>query len=188
MMTRRISSPSTLRGLTVLVLASALGACDRNLETPVADAGLQAMEADYVVFGMLSYVTDNGVRSGRIEADTAFVYEETSTALLRQMALVFYDEYGAERATVSGTDGEWNQTTNRMVARGEVVLLIHSDSSRIESAEIYYDQAIDKVWSDLKTVRTMKDGSVFSGTAFESDMMFENLAIRGMRGGLPRNR
>ena len=184
-MIRRTPFPAAFLRLTALVLAAVLSACDRDLATPVADAELQAMEADYVVFGMLSYVTDKGVRSGRVEADTAFVYEETSTALLRQMALVFYDEYGAERATVMGTDGEWNQATNRMVARGDVVLLIHSDSSRIESAEIYYDQAIDKVWSDSTTVRMMKDGALFSGTAFESDMTFENLAIRGMRGGLP---
>jgi LPS export ABC transporter protein LptC len=181
------TSPTRLRGITV-VAVSLLAGCGPEIATPVADPALQSMEADYVAFGMLSYVTANGVREGRVEADTAYIYDETSTALLKQMTIVFYDEYGAERATVTGADGEWTQTTNRMVARGDVVLLIHSDSSRIESQEIYYDQAIDKVWSDSTTVRTMKDGSVFSGTAFESDMTFENLSISSMRGGLPRNR
>jgi LPS export ABC transporter protein LptC len=174
--------------VAVLAIAAGLAGCDREMTTPVADASTQSMEADYVAFGMLSYITANGVREGRVQADTSYIYEETSTALLKQMTIVFYDEYGAERATVTGTDGEWTQSTNRMVARGDVVLLIHSDSSRIESQEIYYDQAIDKVWSDSTTVRTMKDGSVFSGTAFESDMTFENLSIRSMRGGLPRSR
>ena len=73
-----------------------------------------------------------------------------------------------------------------MVARGDVVLFIHTDSSTIESQEIYYEPDLDRIWSDSSTVRTMKDGSVTSGTAFESDMSFENLVIQNMRGGVRR--
>lgn len=168
-----------------LVLLGATGACEREINTPVADAEVQAVEGP-VVFGMLSYVTDSGVREGRIEADTAFLFEETSSADLRQMTIVFYDEAGAETATVSGVQGEWNRETNLMVAKGDVVLLIHADSSRIESAELHYDPEADRIWSDSATTRTLADGSVTSGTAFESDMSFENIRIEGARGGLRR--
>ena len=102
------------------------------------------------------------------------------------MNIVFYDETGRERATVTGVRGEWNRETDRMVARGDVVLLIHSDSSRIESQELYYDPGLDRIWSDSTTVRTMKDGTVTSGTAFESDMSFENVRIANARGGIRR--
>lgn len=145
------------------------------------------MDSDYVAFGMVSYITGNGIREGRIEADTAYVYEETATAVLKQMEIVFYDEVGGERATVTGRDGEWGTETNRMVARGDVILLIHSDSSTIESAEIYYDQDLERIWSDSTTIQRFKDGSVFSGSSFESDLTFEELRIANMRGGLPRN-
>ena len=161
-------------------------ACSEEVNTPVANADLQAMEADYVAYGMVSFVTASGVREGRIESDTAYVYEESSTAILRQMSIVFYDDFGAENATVTGEFGDWNQETNRMVARGDVVLLIHGDSSRIESAEIYYDPGLEKVWSDSLTTRIMSDGNVMSGTAFESDMAFENITIENMRGGARR--
>jgi LPS export ABC transporter protein LptC len=144
------------------------------------------MDADYVAYGMVSFVTTNGVREGRIEADTAYVYEETSNAILKHMKIVFYDENGNERATVTGADGDWNRETDRMVARGDVVLLIAEDSSTIKSQEIYYDPTLEKIWSDSATVRTMKDGSVTSGTAFESDMTFENITIANMRGGARR--
>ena len=169
-------------GLAVMTAA----ACGEELSTPVANADLQAMEADYVAYGMVSFVTAAGVREGRVEADTAYVYEQTSTAMLRQMSIVFYDEFGGENATVTGEFGDWNQETNRMVARGDVVLLIHGDSSRIESAEIYYDPGLEKIWSDSLTTRIMSDGSVMSGTAFESDMAFENITIANMRGGARR--
>jgi len=178
----------TSMGRLVIAAAGALvlAACGTDYDTPVADEELQAMDADYVAFGMRSYVTAMGVREARIEADTAYIYETESTAVLKQMTLVFYDELGNERATVSGKGGDWNQESNRMVARGDVVLFIHTDSSTIESQEIYYEPDIDKIWSDSSTVRTMKDGSVTSGTAFESDMSFENLVIQNMRGGVRR--
>jgi LPS export ABC transporter protein LptC len=166
--------------------ALALAGCGSQLDTPVATEELQSMDADYVAFGMLTYVTANGVREARIAADTAYVYENESTAALKQMELIFYDELGKERATVTGIEGDWNQESNRMVARGDVVLFIHADSSTIESPEIFYDPDIDRVWSDSSTVRTMQDGSVQSGTAFESDMSFENLRIENMRGGTRR--
>jgi LPS export ABC transporter protein LptC len=172
--------------VVALAAATALGACGSDLDTPVANQELLSMEADYVAYGMLTYVTTNGVREARIEADTAFVYEDSSTAILKHMTLVFYDENGVERATVKGLEGDWNQDTNRMVARGEVELFIHTDSSTIESPEIYYEPELDRIWSDSTTVRTLKDGTVQSGTAFESDMSFENVVIENMRGGARR--
>jgi LPS export ABC transporter protein LptC len=184
---KRLRTAKRVRTAMLAALATATaGACSTEIQTPVATGDLQAMEADYVAYGMVSFVTANGVREGRIEADTAYVYEESTSAILKTMHLVFYDELGNERATVTGTDGDWNMETNRMVARGDVVLLVHADSSTIESQEIYYDPGLERIWSDSTTVRTMKDGSVTSGTAFESDMSFENLTIANMRGGARR--
>jgi len=175
-----------VRLVAVGLIIVAGGACDRDLATPVASSELQSMDADYVAYGMEAFITTNGVREARIEADTAFIYEEESSAVLHQMRLIFYDEVGRERATVTGLAGDWNRDTNRMVARGDVVLLIHADSSTIESPEIYYEPDADRIWSDSTTVRTMKDGSVTSGTAFESDMTFENLRIENPRGRVGR--
>jgi LPS export ABC transporter protein LptC len=180
------SARRRVRAGAILAGALALGGCGSEVDIPVATQELQSMEADYVAYGMLTYVTSNGVREARIQADTAYVYENESTAELKQMELIFYDEVGKERATVTGLEGDWNQETNRMVARGDVVLFIHADSSTIESPEIFYDPDLDRIWSDSSTVRTMKDGSVQSGTAFESDMSFENLRIENMRGGARR--
>ncbi len=179
----RCSRP--FRAASLLCTGVVLGACGREINTPIANEEIQAIEADFVQYGMLSYITASGMREGRVEADTAFIYEDDGIAILRQMTIVFYDEYGGERATVSGLEGEWTRETNRMVARGDVELLIHSDSSVIQSPEIFYDQELDRVWSDSTTIRTLRNGSVFSGTAFESDMTFEQFRIQGMRGGLP---
>lgn len=177
----------TLRIAALLIATVGAGACSEELNTPVADETLQSMESDYVAFGMVSFITANGVREGRVEADTAYVFEDTGLANLHQMEIMFYEEEtGREQATVTGLAGEWNRETNRMVARGDVVLFLFTDSSTIESQEIYYDPELGRVWSDSSTVRTMKDGTVTSGSAFESDMSFENIRIANARGGIRR--
>jgi LPS export ABC transporter protein LptC len=183
---RNLSSTGARRWTALLTVVGVLGACQREASTPVANEEVMSMEADYVQFGMVSYVTTNGVREGRVEADTAYVFKETSNVNLHQMTIVFYDEFGKERATVSGASGEWNIGTDQMVARGDVVLLVHSDSSKIESAEIHYDPSTQKIWSDSTTVRTEPNGTVTSGSAFESDMTFENVRIENARGGARR--
>jgi LPS export ABC transporter protein LptC len=163
-----------------------LAACSREISTPVAEQELLSMDADAVVFGMASFITTSGVREARIEADTAYVYDDDESAALKQMRVIFYDENGRERATVTGRTGDWNRATDRMVARGNVELFIHADSSRLESPEIHYDPSVDRIWSDSTTVRTSRDGAVTTGTAFESDLTFENIRIENMRGGARR--
>ena len=185
----RNDRPRIAPGRRLLFTAAVLGlaaACDEALNTPVATAELQEMEADNIIFGMVNFMSSRGVREGRVEADTAYMFADSATAHLRQMLIVFYDADGRERATVTGTSGVWSWETNHMVARGQVVLMVHGDESKLESAEIHYDPDRDRIWSDSATVQTLEDGTVTSGSSFQSDMSFENILIRDPRGGARR--
>jgi LPS export ABC transporter protein LptC len=165
---------------TAVVLGAA--ACsEQAVEPGSATQQMENLESP-IVFGMTAFMTTNGVRAGRIQADTAYTYADSVKVDLRGMTATFFDENGNDRATVTGLTGEWDQQTDRMVARGDVVLTIHNDGSKIESAEINYDPSIDRVWSDSATVRTMADGSVTRGSAFESDIDFTNVTVRNVRG------
>jgi len=175
------------RRLGVLaLLAVAASACSEETSAPLASDELQNMQADQVIFGMTGFLTAGGVKEGRVQADTAFMFADSTVAQLRQMEIVFYDEEGHETATVTGNRGRWAPETDVMIAWGDVVLTIHSDSSRIESQEIHYDPALERVWSDSATVRIEHDGTTTSGTSFESDMTFENFIIENPRGGARR--
>lgn len=180
-------SGRSVRARWALVAALALaGACQEEaIEPDTATADMQDLDSP-IVFGMVAFLTANGVREGRIQADTAYTYEDSVKVDLRDMSAVFFDDDGNERATVTGQEGEWDQQTDRMVARGDVVLLIHTDGSRLESAEIHYDPSIDRVWSDSATVRTLADGAVTRGSSFESDIDFENVVVRDPRGAAGR--
>jgi LPS export ABC transporter protein LptC len=160
-----------------------LAACEESTDTPVASADVQGIGADLVQYGMVSYLTASGVREGRVQADTAYAFYDSATVKLKGMHLVFYNTDGTERASVAADAGELNENTDRMVARGHVVLIVHADGRRIETAELNYNPDQDRIWSDSATVQTMPNGSVTRGTAFQSDMEFRNVVIRNIRGG-----
>jgi LPS export ABC transporter protein LptC len=170
--------------LVGLALMVGTAACDGPTETPLASGDLQGVEADLVMFGMTSFLSAAGVREGRVIADTAYIFNDSTTQKLRGLEVVFYDEDGRERATVRAHDGEFDPSTDRMVARGDVVLTIHQDRRRIETAELHYDPARDRIWSDSTTVQTLADGSVSRGTSFQSDLTFENVRIENPRGAV----
>lgn len=175
----RVAFTSTCAAAAVL-----LAACDGPTDTPLASDELQGIKADLVNYGMVSYLTASGVREGRVQADTAYVFNDSSSVQLRGMRVVFYNEDGRERATVVADGGQLDQGTDRMLARGHVVLTIHGDGRRIESAELNYDPNLDRIWSDSATVLTRPDGSVTRGTSFESDLEFNNLRIANPRGAI----
>ena len=168
------------------MLVVALCACGEPTNTTVASGDLQEIGADNVIFGMVSFLTARGIREGHVEADTAYLFADSAKAKLHQMRIVFYNADGSERATVTGTSGEWDQNTDRMTAWGDVLLIVHSDGRRIESAELTYDPNIERIWSDSATVMTLANGSVTRGSAFESDMEFSTIRISSIRGTIGR--
>lgn len=167
-----------------VVVPALMAACDGPVETPVASTDVLGIEADVVTTGMVSFLTASGVKEGRVEADTAFAFYDSATVRLKGMRLVFYADDGSERATVTADGGEMDERTDRMLARGNVVLIVHADGRRIETSELNYDPNHDRIWSDSATVQTLANGSVTRGTAFESDLEFRNVRIANPRGAI----
>lgn len=171
-------------GATVAAVAAVLvAACNKDVATPVAAASTQEIKADGIMYGMTSYVMAAGVRQGRVDADTAYAYNDSAEVSLKGMHVIFYDDNGRERASVKADSGRMNQRTQKMVARGHVVLVVATDGSKIESAEMNYDPDRNLIWSDSATVRTMADGKVTRGSSFKSDLEFKNVTIGNIRGG-----
>ena len=180
-MWRRRLAPA---GAAAVVMAVALTAgCNKPVDTPVAAEEVQEIKADMVTYGMTSYLTVDGVRQGRVDADTAYLYNDSSEVSIIGMHVIFFDDNGRDRATVTADSGRLNQRTQRMLARGHVVLVVAADGRKIESAELNYDPDRDRIWSDSATVQTLRNGAVTRGSSFESDLEFKNVRIRNIRGG-----
>jgi LPS export ABC transporter protein LptC len=170
--------------LVAVVLPLVVGGCEEPVDTPLAPPELLELGADFVQYGMTTFLTATGVREGRVEADTAYAFTDSSKVVLQGMRLIFYDEDGRPRATVTALGGELDERTDAMIARGDVVLRVHADGRVIETSELFYDPNRDRIWSDSTTVQTLGNGQVSRGTAFESDLEFRNVRIENIRGDI----
>lgn len=169
-----------LRVFPVVPLLLALAACGGESETPVVADDLARMEADNVIYGMEQALTNEGIREGVVQADTAYFYRDSSAVHLRGVNMFFYDEDGYEQARIEARRGRSEAETENMVARGDVVLRIPAQDRRIESQELHYSAAQDRIWSDSFTVMVEGD-EISCGTAFESDLEFRNVIIEEAR-------
>lgn len=166
--------------LAAVLLALFLGACEEEPSRPVVAEELLELDAANVLFDVRHVMTDEGVRQALVRADTAYTWQDSTSMALRGLELTVYTEEGRERAVVTGERGLLDRTTDRMVARGNVVLVIPDGNRRIESAELHYDPQNDRIWSDSATVMR-QDGRIVEGTGFESDAQFLDLIVRDAR-------
>lgn len=171
-----------LRGLVLVGGLLLIAGCDDGPPRSVVDPELAASEADYIIFGLKDYLSRNGIREAIVEADTAFVFQDSTIVLLRgNVTLTAYHEgLGTEKALVTSDRGRMDTTSNELLAEGNAVLLIRADGKRIESYQLRYMPDVDMIRSDSATV--MYDGEdVVEGTGFTSDLSFESIRVLDAR-------
>ena len=174
--------------LLALFAASLLGACTDDATTPSASAKTEKLPTDDVIYGLHQVMTKDGVRTGVLDSDTAFMRESHETADLRQVHITFYSDLGAESGVLTSDTGEYSVATGAFIARGNAVLITKgADPRRIESDELHYDVRADRLWTDKPFV--MHQGSQTTrGQNFHSDSKFQSFSVTGASttGGLPK--
>lgn len=158
-----------------------VAACEAPTETRLADQSLVSIEADAVLFDMEDYVTQDGIRSGVILADTAYVFNDSSEIRMWGVEMTLFHDDGMERAHVTSERGTLYRETEEMVAYGNVVLVMNQGAQRVESPELHYDPDRNQIWSDSNST-FIRQGRITRGTCFHSDLDFTNYRICSIRG------
>jgi LPS export ABC transporter protein LptC len=156
--------------------AWALGACTEPISTPPAGDDLTAIAADNVQYDMRSIFTAEGVRTGVVDADSAFIYADSADAHMYGVNITFENERGLELARVVADSGRLNQRTERMQAWGSVVVELPERGCRILTEEIRYDPPAQQIHTD-KAVRFEQSGMVATGAGFTSDLQMTEFTI-----------
>jgi LPS export ABC transporter protein LptC len=165
--------------LAVLLLSG----CKDNDMTPTATVGYKDIPADQIIVNMEQYITESGRQRALLRGDTAYVFEDSAKAHVKKVHLTLYNTDGSERAQLTSREGDFSSTSQAMVARGNVVLVIRGPDSRtVESEELHYDPNQKRIWSDKPTVMRSASG-VLRGSGFESDDQFYNSKVRNASGG-----
>ena len=162
--------------LGVLPLTSILLACSDDHGTPVGSPLLLETGADAVFVGLDHYIGVDGVREGKLYADTAYLYSDSSLYVLTNPILVLFTETGVQRARVTAERGRMKTNSQEMTAQGNVILEITEGNKRVESAELHYDPNGDRIWSDSLTVMH-EAGTTVRGMGFHSDLDFRVMRV-----------
>jgi LPS export ABC transporter protein LptC len=150
-----------------LVAAALFAVACVGEEDPVSEREFRDLPADQEVWDMDMDVKDLGSLRARIHADTAYIWEDSARIVMFPVEVKLYDEFGAQTATLTADEGELDSNTNKMVARGNVVLVTTEDDRRILTEELHYDPRRSRIWSDVHTVLFEGESRV-EGSGFEA--------------------
>jgi LPS export ABC transporter protein LptC len=162
--TSRLSGALTSAALGILLLLVTTGCSERRTDgLPPGTADLPDQEVrDFALTE-----TDQGAVEWKLYAGYAAMYDVKNTITARGVCVDFYDEKGVQSSQLTAREGEINQLTRDMTARGNVVLT-NSDGTRMSTQSIRFLNRQQKIVSDVQ-VRVEKNGNVLTGIGFESD-------------------
>lgn len=166
----------------MLALVPVLAACGPDgTAVPVAPAA--EVDGTQRTYGLNLKLSDAGILKADLFGDTAYQRPNTRVTELRGVKLTFYDKQGKNPGKLTSKTGEYDEATQIMIARGNVVLVTRNPQGVeriIRSEELHYDQRGDRVWSERETV-VDEGGRKVTTQGFTSDTRFTNLQGRGAR-------
>jgi LPS export ABC transporter protein LptC len=136
--------------------------------------------ADQILEGFSHYVTNDGIRRSRVEADTAFFYESTQITQLKRIRVVFFDVRGEEGSTLTAKTGTYRWQDGSMQADGSV-LVVAPDGRRLKTETLKYDNATNTISTD-QHFSFDRGTEHLEGNSFRSDPDFKNVVTDRPRG------
>lgn len=113
--------------------------------------------------------TDEGHVEWKLYARYAAVYNARNQVQARAVRVDFFGEDGARTSVLTAREGEINQRTRDMTARGDVVLETTSGTRLSGEVLSFLNREQRIVVPSNELVRVERDGDVLTGYGFESD-------------------
>jgi len=188
-------STATVRGqaawallLGMLTLAGCSGG---QHSSPVGAAGELP---DQEVTDFVLTETDQGRPQWTLYARYAATYQAKNLVVSRDIRVDFFNDKGLRSSELTARQGEIQQQTRDMTARGNVVLQT-SEGTRMTTDELHFNNNAQQITSD-KLVRVDRAGDVLEGTGFASDPELHHFefktqvhaTVRGNSGALIESR
>ena len=134
----------------------------------------RADSADQVMLRMTTNMLDEGVRTGYVQADTAFVYQAAQRMDLRRLKVTFYED-GKQSSVLIAAQGDYQMTTGSLDARGNVRVET-TDGRRLVTPHLIFDKGAHQLRSDTTFTYDSPEEHL-TGNRFTSDLDFKNVII-----------
>ena len=174
-----------MRALVLFAVILVSAACSEKKALPTARGSALADSADQVMFGAKFNLTSQGIARARLDADTAFFFDENTRAEMVKVNTTFFTTVGERDAVLTSRRGTYNTRMAIMVARDNVVV-VSEDGRRLETQELMYSQAKNEISSDSAFVLTEPNRRL-EGVGFRSDPNMNNIRILSGASGIARN-
>jgi LPS export ABC transporter protein LptC len=150
-------------------------ACSTKKQPPVANHSPLADSADQVMYNARFNLTDQGLQRAHLESDTAYFFDDNTRIELMKVHTTFFTATGQKNAVLTSERGTFNNRTNNMVARKNVVV-VTEDGRRLTTPELIYNQQQNEISSDSAFVETEPTRRL-EGIGFRSDPDMKNIRI-----------
>ena len=157
-----------LPALMAIIAATLMGACGK--ETPVIPTTRSALadSADQVMSGVQFLLTGGGVQQGKLEADSGFMFENSTRIELRGVRTDFFSKTGEQTGTLTSREGTYLKQRGDLEARKNVVVVSADGRRRLETEQLRFDERTNLISTDSAFTIT-DEGQVHRGVGFETD-------------------
>jgi len=163
--------PERARGVRPALLATLVGVClvaagcsRQHSIGPSASTG-ELPDQEVSDFNLTE--TETGTPQWKMFARYAATYNARNLVVARGVRVDFFDDKGKQTSTLTAREGEIQEQTHDMTARGDVVLQT-TEGTRMSTEELHFLNRQQKIVSD-RLVRVERQGDVLTGYGFESD-------------------
>jgi LPS export ABC transporter protein LptC len=151
-----------------------IAGCERGQR--VSPAGSTGELPDQEVSDFAVTETDQGRLEWKMYAQSAAIFTARNAIVVRVVRIDFYDEQDRRTSTLTAREGEMNQRTHDMLARGSVVLQT-TEGTRMSTEQLKFLNKQQRIVSD-EFVRVERGADVLTGYGFESDPGLEHFEFK----------
>ncbi len=153
----------SVRLIVTALLVGLAASCGGEDEAPGGTAPAVFVEGvDQVMVGVENFITSNGVRRARLNADTAFTFEQAGRLELRVVAMTFFGEIGDTLGVLTGQRAEYDLESGGVTVRGDVEVVLTS-GERFEAPLLDYVPQANEIRADSGYVLHYPNGAVDRG-------------------------
>ena len=149
----------------LLILSAMLAGCGQRRS--LSPSGQSGELPDQEVEDFALTETNAGALEWKLFARKAEIFDVRNTITAQGVRVDFFDEKGKQSSRLTAREGEINQLTRDMLARGNVVLQ-NADGARMSTQSMRFLNREQKIVSD-ELGRVEREGNVLTGVGFESD-------------------
>ena len=159
--------------LAWIVLSGVLGCGSSPRMSSVPDTGELP---DQEVSDFEATETDQGTTQWKMYARSAATYRARNTVIAHGLRIDFYDEKGERSSTLTSREGEMNDMTHDMTARGDVVIQT-TEGTRMTTDQLQFHNKIQRIQTE-SFVRVDRRGDVLTGYGFDSDPQLRDFQFK----------